>query len=134
MVGIVGDIVTLPNFGDANATRDWLQGVVAIAESIPQWWIVWPNLCEREADDDMLAFLQQAVRDDGMYDSLYRLLIVCLSTGRELTAEEAALAVRLLADAAKKAGVDPQDVLATMQTIASLVRLIRDSALCSSTY
>lgn len=134
MVGIVGDIVTLPNFGDANATRDWLCGVIATAESIPQSWIVWPNLCDREADNDMLAFLQQAVCDDGLYDSLYRMLIACLSTGRELTVEEAALAVRLLAEAAEKAGVDPQDVLATMQTIADMVQLVRDAASRSSTY
>lgn len=132
--GIAEDIVALPDFGNTKATRKWLGSIIEIAESIPDQWVVWLDLCEKEDDDDIIAFLRQAVRDDNLYDSLYRMLIVCLSTGRPLTPEESALAVQLLAEAAEKAGVDPQNVLAAVQDIASLVRFIRDSVSRSSTY
>ena len=129
MVGTIGDVVVLPDFGDRDAVKRWLINVVDIADGI-----VWTNMYEKEADGDIMEFLRSAIRDADMYDSLYRMLIVCLSTGRELTVEEAALAVRLVAEATKPYGVDPQDVLATMQNIAGLVRLIRESVSHRSTY
>ena len=123
LLRIVYSIANLPNFGDANATRDWLQGVIDAAWSIPG----------SSLDDAVMAFLGSLCKSDE-YDSLYRLLIVCLTTGRALTPEESALAIPLIAASAKTAGVKPETVLTVVEAIASMVQLIRDAASRSSTY
>jgi|LSQX01.1.fsa_nt_gb hypothetical protein len=126
LMRIVRNVANLPDFGDEKATREWLVGVIDSAWSIPTK--------NEEVGDDVVAFLARLAGDKQSFDALYRMLIVCLSTGRALTPEESALAIRLVADAAEGAGVDPQDVLATVQGIAGMVRLLRDAASRSSTY
>ena len=123
LLRIVRSIANLPNFGDARATRDWLRGVIDAAWSIPG----------SSLDDAVMAFLGSLCKSDE-YDSLYRLLIVCLTTGRALTPEESALAIPLIAASAKTAGVKPETVLTVVEAIASMVQLIRDAASRSSTY
>ena len=124
LLRIVRNVANLPNFGDANATREWLQGVIDATWSIPG----------SSLDDAVMAFLGQVVRDDDEYDSLYRLLVVCLTTGRALTPDESALAIPLIAASAKAAGVKPETVLTVVEAIASMVQLIRAAASHSSAY
>ena len=122
LLRIVRNVASLPNFGDKLETRDWLQGVINDTWSIPGSSI----------DDAVMAFLGQAVRHDDEYDSLYRLLIMCLT--RALTPKEAALAIPLIAASAEAARINPMTVLTVVEGIASMVRLIRAAASHSSTY
>ena len=123
LLRIVRKVADLPNFGDKEATRSWLAGVIDASWSIPG----------SSLDDVVMAHLAQVVRDDG-YDSLYRLLVVCLTTGRTLTPEEAAMAISLIAERAKAEGIDPETVLTVVEAIADMVQLVRDAASRSSTY
>jgi len=123
LLRIVRNVANLPNFGDERTTRDWLSGVINAAWSIPG----------SSLDDVVMAHLAQVVRDDG-YDSLYRLLVVCLTTGRTLTPEEAAMAISLIAERAKAEGINPETVLTVVEGIAAMVQLVRDAASRSSTY
>ncbi len=123
LLRIVRSIANLPNFGDEKATRDWLSGVIDAAWSVPG----------SSLDDAVMAFLGHAVRNDE-YDSLYRLLIVCLTTDRALMPDESALAIRPIAARAIAAGVKPETVLTAVEGIASMVRLIRAAASHSSAY
>ena len=122
LMRIVRNVANLPNFGDANATREWLQGVINDTWSIPG----------SSLDDAVMAFLGQAVRNDDEYESLYRLLIVCLT--RALTPCEAALAIPLIAASAEAACINPMTVLTVVNGIAAMVQLVRDAASHSSTY
>jgi len=123
LLRIVRTVTNLPNFGNKEETRNWLQGVIETAWTIPG----------SSLDDVLMNFVDHAVRNN-LYDSLYRMLIVCLSTSRALTAEETAWAVRQLEASAKTAGVDPLAVLRVVEDIAAMVQLVRDAASRSSTY
>ena len=124
----IRDVAVLPNFEDKEATRDWLDKVLTAIESIPQWWIVLPNLGDMAkafASDDMLSPLGYAVRDnDELFDSLHRLLRVMVTPSSAQSAIEAAAAVRQLAERAKAAGIDPVSILTVVECMISLARLI----------
>jgi len=122
------DIAVLPNFEDKETTRDWLDKVVTAIESIPQWWIVLPNISDMAralADDEIMSFLGQAVRDnDELFDSLHRLLRAMVTTGSVQSAIDAAAAVRQIAERAKAAGVNPMSILTAAECMIALARLI----------
>ena len=111
-LSIARTVAVIPNFSDKDAVKRWLLKVLGISILM---------------DDRMVDFLKQSIDSSERFDSLYRLLLVALSINRALTAEEeAALAVRPLEAEAKAAGIDPLDVLAVVQAIAKLVKVIRE--------
>ena len=112
-------VVDLPNFGDERATREWLLGVISTAWALPG------DSLDGMIDDDTVQFLSAAASSERMFEPIYRLMLVVLTTSRALTAEEAALAVRQLEASAKTAGVNPLAVLRVVEDIADLVRLIQ---------
>ena len=124
----IRDVSVIPNFGDKEATRDWLDKVVTAIESIPRWWVVLPNISDMAralANDDMVSFLGHAVHyDDDLYDSLYQLLRVMVTPSSAQSAIEAAAAVRQLAERAKASGIDPVSILTVVECMIALARLI----------
>jgi hypothetical protein len=128
LVRAVRTVTDLPNFGDERATREWLSGVIATAWAMPS------NSTNEIVDDDAMSFLWGLACSKQSFDSLYRLLVVCLTTSRALTVEEAALAMPLIAERSKAAGVKPETVLTVVEGIASMVQFVRDAASRSSTY
>ena len=124
----IRDVTVLPDFGDKEATREWLDKVITAIESIPRWWVILPNISDMAralASDDMMSCLGHAVHyDDDLYDSFYQLLRVMVTTSSAQSAIEAAAAVRQLAARAKDAGIDPVSILTVVECMIALARLI----------
>jgi len=112
-------IADLPNFGDKEATRAWLLKLCEIAGLLVE-------RTPTEADDAVLAFLERSIGNDDLFDPIYRLLLAVLSTDETLTASEAETATQPLAAEAEKAGIDPLTILAVVEAVVGLIKLIRE--------
>ena len=116
----VKTVADLPNFGYQEATRHWLVGVISTAWAIPTrspYGVI---------DDATVQFLSAAAGSSERFEPIYRLILYRLPADRALTPEEAAIAVRPIAEQAKASGVNPLAVLRVIEALADLVRFIRD--------
>ena len=117
-------IADLPDFGDKEAVRAWLLKLCEIASML---------LTERtptEADDAVLAFLERSIANPALFDPIYELLVAMLDRDDiNLGASEAATepaAPGTLAAEAKAAGIDPMTILAIVEAVVGLIKLIRE--------
>ena len=108
-------IADLPDFGDKEATRAWLLKLCEIAGLLVE-------RTPTPADDAVLAFLERSISDPKLFDPIFCLLTTLLATddGPET------LASAELTDATISAGIDPLTILAIIEAVAALVKLIRD--------
>ena len=109
-------IADLPDFGDKQATRGWLIGVLGVAQSVTDRT---PN----EADDRVVEFLVKSVDNERLFGPIYDLLVAMLTAPPEAVA---CTAPPELAAEAKAAAIDPFTVLAIIEAVAALVKLIRE--------
>lgn len=116
-------IAAIPDFGNKEATREWLISLLGIAQSLTDRT---PN----EADDRVVEFLVRSVAEPKLFDPIYDLLVALLDRDDiNLGASEAATepaAPGTLAAEAKAAGIDPLTILAIVEAVATLVKLIRE--------
>ena len=119
LLRIVRTVAAIPDFGDKEATRAWLLKLCEIAGLLVE-------RTPTPADDAVLAFLERSIGNDDLFDPIYRLLLAVLSTDETLTASEAETATQPLTSEAEKAGIDPLTILAIVEAVAALVKLIRD--------
>ena len=118
LLRIVRKVANLPNFGNKEATRQWLVGVVDTAWTIPS--------LNGAIDDDAVALVARLAGNKRAFEPLHRLLLVVMTTDRALTPEEASLAVRPIAEQANAAGVHPMAVLVVVECMAKMIKLVRD--------
>ena len=108
-------VANLPDFGDKAAAQTWLLNLCEIAGLLTE-------RTPTEADDAVLAFLERSIGDPKLFDPIYDLLTALLAhdDGPET------LASRELTEATLKAGIDPMTILAIVEAVAALVKLIRE--------
>ena len=75
------------------------------------------------ADDAVLAFLERSIGNPALFDPIYDLLTALLAGAGE--SQKAGL-TPALAGEAEKAGIDPLTILAIVDAVASLIKLIRE--------
>ena len=123
LLRIFRTIANLPDFTNKEATREWLISLLGIAQSLTDRT---PN----EADDRVVEFLVRSVANEKLFDPIYDLLVALLDRDDiNLGASEAATepaAPGTLAAEAKAAGIDPLTILAIVEAVATLVKLIRE--------
>ncbi len=110
-------IAALPDFGDKEATREWLISLLGIAQSLTDRT---PN----EADDRVVEFLVRSVANEKLFDPIYDLLVALL--GAEDGESQKVGSTPALAGEAEKAGIDPVTIVAIIEAVASLIKLIRE--------
>lgn len=108
-------IANLPDFGDKATVRQWLLNLCEIAKLLTE-------RTPTEADDAVLAFLERSIADPALFDPIYDLLTALLAhdDGPET------LASQELTEATLKAGIDPVTILAIIEAVAGLIKLIRE--------
>jgi hypothetical protein len=108
-------IANLPDFGDKEATRQWLLKLCEIAKLLTE-------RTPTPADDKVLAFLERSIADSALFDPIYDLLTALLAhdDGPET------LASQELTEATLKAGIDPLTILAIVEAVVGLIKLIRE--------
>ena len=109
-------IADLPDFGDKEATRQWLLKLCEIAGLLTE-------RTPTPADDAVLAFLVRSISNPALFDPIYELLTALLTAPPETVA---CMAPPALAAEAKAAGIDPLTILAIVEAVAALVKLIRE--------
>jgi len=108
-------IAAIPDFGDKEAVRAWLLKLCDVAKLLT-------DRTPTPADDAIVAFLERSISDPKLFDPIFGLLTTLLATddGPET------LASAELTDATISAGIDPLTILAIVEAVAALVKLIRD--------
>ena len=108
-------IADLPDFGDKEAVRAWLLKLCDVAKLLT-------DRTPTPADDAIVAFLERSISDPKLFDPIFGLLTTLLATddGPET------LASAELTEATISAGIDPLTILAIVEAVAALVKLIRD--------
>jgi hypothetical protein len=123
LLRIFRTIANLPDFTNKEAVREWLISLLGIAQSLTDRT---PN----EADDRVVEFLVRSVDNEKLFDPIYDLLVALLDRDDiNLGASEAATepaAPGTLAAEAKAAGIDPLTILAIVEAVAALIKLIRE--------
>ena len=109
-------IADLPDFGDKEAVRAWLLKLCEIAGLLAE-------RTPTPADDAVLAFLERSIGNPALFDPIYDLLTALLAGAGE--SQKAGL-TPALAGEAEKAGIDPLTILAIVEAVASLIKLIRE--------
>lgn len=109
-------IADLPDFADREATRTWLLGLCDIAGLLTE-------RTPTEADDAVLAFLGRSIANPALFDPIYELLTAMLTAPPEAVA---CTAPPTLAAEAKAAGIDPMTILAIVEAVVGLIKLIRE--------
>jgi hypothetical protein len=109
-------IADLPDFGDKEAVREWLISLLGIAQSLTDRT---PN----EADDRVVEFLVRSVANEKLFDPIYDLLTALLTAPPETVA---CMAPPTLAAEAEKAGIDPVTIVAIIEAVAAIIKLIRE--------
>ena len=114
LLRIFRTIADLPDFGDKEATRAWLLKLCDVAKLLTEQ-------TPTPADDAVLAFLERSISDPKLFDPIFGLLTTLLATddGPET------LASAELTEATISAGIDPATILAIVEAVAALVKLIR---------
>ena len=116
LLRLARNLIDLPNFSDKEATRQWLLLLCGTAAMIT-------SRTPTQADDAVLAFLKRAIGDPKLYDPIYDLLTALLAGAGE--SQKVGLTPALAAEA-NKAGIDPLTILAIVEAVAALIRLIRE--------
>ena len=109
-------IVDLPDFGYKAATQAWLLKLCEIAGLLVE-------RTPTPADDAVLAFLERSIGNPALFDPIYDLLTALLAGDGE--SQKVGLSP-MLAGEAEKAGIDPLTILAIVEAVASLIKLIRE--------
>lgn len=108
-------IAALPDFGDKEATRQWLLKLCEIAGLLTE-------RTPTPADDAVLAFLERSISNPAMFDPIYDLLAALLAGNGDAPV---AMAFPLTSEA-EKAGIDPMTILAIVEAVVGLIQLIRE--------
>lgn len=121
LLRIFRTIANLPNFADKASTRQWLLNLCDIAGLLTE-------RTPTPADDAVLAFLKRSIADEKLFDPIFELLTALLDRDDAPTAAEAfgATSPSEIATEAKAAGVDPLTIVAIIEAIAALIKLIRE--------
>ena len=108
-------IADLPDFADREATRTWLLGLCDVAKLLT-------DRTPTPADDAIVAFLERSISDPKLFDPIFGLLTTLLATddGPET------LASAELTEATISAGIDPMTILAIVEAVVGLIKLIRE--------
>ena len=109
-------IADLPNFGDKEAVRGWLLKLCEIAGLLTE-------RTTTPADDAVLAFLERSIGNPALFDPIYDLLTALLACDGD--SQKVGL-TPMLAGEAEKVGIDPLTILAIVEAVASLIKLIRE--------
>jgi len=117
LLRIFRTIADLPDFGDKEATRAWLLNLCEIAGLLA-------GRTPTPADDAVLAFLERSIGNPALFDPIYDLLVALL--GAEDGESQKVGLTPALAAGANKAGIDPLTILAIVEAVAALIRLIRE--------
>jgi len=110
-------IAAIPDFGDKEATRAWLLKLCEIAGLLAE-------RTPTPADDAVLAFLERSIGNPALFDPIYDLLTALL--GAEDGESQKVGLTPTLAGEAEKAGIDPLTILAIVEAVASLIKMIRE--------
>ena len=116
LLRIFRTIADLPNFGDKEAVRAWLLKLCEIAGLLTE-------RTPTEADDAVLAFLERSIANPALFDPIYDLLTALLAGAGE--SQKVGL-TPALAGEAEKAGIDPMTILAIVEAVASLIKMLRE--------
>ncbi len=109
-------IADLPDFGDKEAVRAWLLKLCEIAGLLV-------DRTPTPADDAVLAFLERSIAEPKLFDPIYDLLTALLAAPPETVA---CMAPPTLAAEAEKAGIDPVTIVAIIEAVAAIIKLIRE--------
>ena len=110
-------IADLPDFGDKEATRQWLLNLCEIAKLLTE-------RTPTEADDAVLAFLERSIANPALFDPIYELLVALLGA-KDGESPKVGLTPMLAAEA-NKAGIDPLTIVAVIEAVVGLIKLIRE--------
>ena len=110
-------IADLPDFGDKEATRAWLLKLCEIAGLLAE-------RTPTPADDAVLAFLERSISDPKLFDPIYDLLVALL--GAEDGESQKVGLTPMLAGEAEKAGIDPLTILAVVEAVVGLIKMLRE--------
>ena len=108
-------IAAIPDFGDKEATRQWLLNLCEIAGLLTE-------RTPTPADDAVLAFLERSISNPEMFDPIYDLLAALLAGNGDAPV---AMAFPLTSEA-EKAGIDPMTILAIVEAVVALVKWLRE--------
>ncbi len=108
-------IAAIPDFGDKEAVRAWLLKLCDVAKLLT-------DRTPTPADDAIVAFLERSISDPKLFDPIFGLLTTLLATddGPET------LASAELTDATISAGIDPLTIMAIIEAVVGLIKLIRE--------
>ena len=109
-------VANLPDFGDKAAVQTWLLNLCEIAGLLT-------DRTPTEADDAVLAFLERSIANPALFDPIYELLTAMLTAPPEAVA---CTAPPTMAAEAKAAGIDPMTILAIVEAVVGLIKLIRE--------
>ena len=115
LLRIVRTIAAIPDFGDKEATRAWLLKLCDVAKLLTEQ-------TPTPADDAVLAFLERSIGNPAMFDPIYDLLGALLAGNGDAPV---AMAFPLTSEA-EKAGIDPMTILAIVEAVVGLIKLIRE--------
>ena len=116
LLRIFRTIAAIPDFGDKEAVQAWLLKLCEIAGLLVE-------RTTTPADDAVLAFLERSIGNPALFDPIYDLLTALLAGAGE--SQKVGL-TPALAGEAEKAGIDPLTILAIVEAVASLIKLIRE--------
>ena len=117
LLRIFRTIADLPDFTDREATRTWLLKLCDVAKLLTEQ-------TPTPADDAIVAFLERSISDPKLFDPIYDLLVALL--GAEDGESQKVGLTPMLAGEAEKVGIDPVTIMAIIEAVAALVKLIRD--------
>ena len=116
LLRIFRTITDLPDFSDREATREWLLKLCDIAGLLTE-------RTPTPADDAVLAFLKRSIADPKLFDPIFDLLTNLLAA--EPGAHTCAAPPELAA-AAEASAIDPLTIIAIVEAVAALIKLIRE--------
>ena len=117
LLRIVRTVAAIPDFGDKEATRAWLLKLCEIAGLLVE-------RTPTPADDAVLAFLERSIGNPALFDPIYDLLVALL--GAEDGESQKVGLTPMLAGEAEKVGIDPLTILAIVEAVVGLIKLIRE--------
>lgn len=109
-------IANLPDFADKEAVQTWLLKLCEIASLLTE-------RTPTPADDAVLAFLERSIANPALFDPIYDLLAALLAGDGE--SQKVGLTPPLAAEA-EKAGIDPLTIVAVIEAVVGLIKLIRE--------
>jgi hypothetical protein len=116
LLRIFRTIANLPDFTDKAAVQTWLLKLCEIAGLLTE-------RTPTEADDKVLAFLERSIGDEKLFDPIYDLLVALLAGDGE--SQKVGLTPTLTAEA-EKVGIDPVTIVAIIEAVVGLIKLIRE--------